>query len=211
MNNVLTAEQATELLKRGFSRRALGRFATMMTAGATLPFYNEPMMAQLSRVRGAMPDDAVIINANENPLGPCPEAAEAIYGIVKKGGRYMYDLTDGLATTIAEIEGVKREYVIPYAGSSSPLHTCVLGFCSPTKSFISADPGYEAGGRAAKFIGATEIKVPLLADGSHDLKKMVTADPNAGLIYICNPNNPSGTTTKKSEIVWALENKPKGS
>ena len=211
MNNVLTAEQATEILKRGFSRRALGRFATMITAGATLPFYNEPMMAQLSRVRGAMPADAVIINANENPLGPCPEAAEAIYGIVKKGGRYMYDLTDNLASTLADIEGVKADYVIPYAGSSSPLHTSVLGFCSPTKSFVSADPGYEAGGRAAKFIGAKEIKVPLLADGSHDLKKMVTADPNAGLIYICNPNNPTGTTTKKSEILWALENKPKGS
>ncbi len=75
MNNVLTAEQATELLKKGFSRRALGRFATMITAGAALPFYNEPVMAQLSRVRGAMPADAVIINANENPLGPCPEAA----------------------------------------------------------------------------------------------------------------------------------------
>jgi histidinol-phosphate/aromatic aminotransferase/cobyric acid decarboxylase-like protein len=211
MNNVLTAEQTSEILKRGFSRRALGRFATMITAGATLPFYNEPMMAQLSRIRGAMPADAVIINANENPLGPCPEAAEAIYGIVKKGGRYMYDLTDGLATTLAEIEGVKPDYVIPYAGSSSPLHTCVLGFCSPTKSFVSSDPGYEAGGRAAKFIGAKEIKVPLLADGSHDLKKMVAADPNAGLIYICNPNNPTGTTTKKSEILWALENKPKGS
>jgi len=211
MNNVLTAEQATDLLKRGFSRRALGRFATMITAGATLPFYNEPAMAQLSRVRGAMPADAVIINANENPLGPCPEAAEAIYGIVKKGGRYMYDLTDNLAKTIAEIEGVKPEYVIPYAGSSSPLHTVVLAFTSPTKSFVSADPGYEAGGRAAKFIGAKEIKVPLLADGSHDVKGMVAADPNAGVIYICNPNNPSGTTTKKSEIVWALENKPKGS
>jgi histidinol-phosphate aminotransferase len=211
MNNVLTAEQATEILKRGFSRRALARFATMITAGATLPFYNEPMMAQLSKIRGKMPDDAVIINANENPLGPCPEAAEAIYGIVKKGGRYMYDLTDGLAKTIADIEGVKADYVIPYAGSSSPLHTCVLGFCSPTKSFVSADPGYEAGGRAAKFIGAKEIKVPLLADGSHDVKKMVAADPNAGVIYICNPNNPTGTTTKKSEIVWALENKPKGS
>jgi histidinol-phosphate/aromatic aminotransferase/cobyric acid decarboxylase-like protein len=183
----------------------------MVTAGATLPFYNEPMMAQLSRVRGAMPADAVIINANENPLGPCPEAAEAIYGIVKKGGRYMYDLTDNLAKTIAEIEGVPVDYVKPYAGSSEPLHTTVLAFTSPTKSFVSADPGYEAGGRAAKWIGAKQVKVPLMADYSHDVKGMVNADPNAGVIYICNPNNPTGTTTKKSDIVWALENKPKGS
>ena len=211
MNNVLSAEQATELLKRGFSRRALGRFATMITAGAALPFYNEPMMAQLSRVRGEMPADAVIINANENPLGPCPEAAEAIYGIVKKGGRYMYDLTDNLGTTIAGIEGVKPNYVRPYAGSSEPLHTTVLAFTSPTKSFVSADPGYEAGGRAAKWIGAKNIKVPLKADYSHDVKAMVAADPNAGVIYICNPNNPTGTLTSRADIVWALENKPKGS
>jgi histidinol-phosphate aminotransferase len=211
MNDFLSAEQASELLKRGFSRRALGRFATMITAGAALPFYNEPVMAQLSRVRGAMPADAVIINANENPLGPCPEAAEAIYGIVKKGGRYMYDLTDGLAKTISEIEGVPAEYVKPYAGSSEPLHTSVMAFTSPTKSFVSADPGYEAGGRAAKWIGSKEYKVPLRADMSHDVKAMVAADPNAGCIYICNPNNPTGTTTKKSDILWALENKPKGS
>ena len=211
MNNLLTAEQTTDILNRGFSRRALGRFATMITAGATLPFYNEPMMAQLSRVRGALPADAVIINANENPLGPCPEAAEAIYGIVKKGGRYMYDLTDNLAKTIAEIEGVPENYVKPYAGSSEPLHTSVMAFTSPTKSLVSADPGYEAGGRAAKWIGAKEYKVALKSDYSHDLKAMVAADPNAGVIYICNPNNPTGTTTKKSDILWAYDNKPKGS
>jgi histidinol-phosphate aminotransferase len=211
MNNVLSAEQATDLLKRGFSRRALGRFATMITAGAALPFYNEPAMAQLSRVRGPMPADAVIINANENPLGPCPEAKEAIFGIVSKGGRYMYDLTDGLGTTIAEIEGVKPEYVRPYAGSSEPLHTSVMAFTSPTKSLVCADPGYEAGPRAAKWIGAKTVMVPLKADFSHDVKAMVAADPNAGVIYICNPNNPTGTTTPKADIVWALENKPKGS
>ncbi len=211
MINALNTDQATELLKRGFSRRALGRFATMITAGAALPFYNEPALAQLSRVRGAMPADAVIINANENPLGPCPEAAEAIYGIVKKGGRYMYDLTDGLVNTLAEVESVKPEYVIAYAGSSEPLHTTTMAFTSPTKSFVSADPGYEAGPRAAEFVGAKVIKVPLKADFSHDVKAMVAADPNAGVIYICNPNNPTGTLTPKSDIIWALENKPKGS
>jgi histidinol-phosphate aminotransferase len=210
MNNVLNAEQATELLKRGFSRRALGRFATMITAGAAMPFYNESAMAQLSRVRG-IPEDAVKIDANENPMGPCPEAAEAIYGVVKKGGRYMYDITDGLATTMAEVEGVKVEYVQPYAGSSEPLHTTTMAFTSPTRSFVSADPGYEAGPRAAEFVGAKVIKVKLNADYSHNVKAMVAADPNAGVIYICNPNNPTGTLTKRSDIEWVLANKPKGS
>ena len=70
----LTAEEKVDFLKRGFSRRSFGRIATMVAAGSTLPFYNESALAQLSQVRGA-PADAVIINANENPLGPCAEAA----------------------------------------------------------------------------------------------------------------------------------------
>ncbi|MCU1262168.1 MAG: aminotransferase [Bryobacterales bacterium] len=210
MNDILNAEQATEILKRGFSRRALGRFATMITAGAALPFYNESAMAQLSMVKD-IPADAVKINANENPLGPCPEAAEAIYSVVKKGGRYEYDITFNMAKTLAAIEGVKPEYVQPYAGSSEPLHTTVMAFASPTRSFVQGDPGYEAGGRAAKFVGAKVIAVPLTEDHAHDVKAMVAADSNAGVIYICNPNNPTGTLTKRSDIEWALANKPKGS
>ena len=55
------------------------------------------------------------------------------------------------------------------------------------------------------------IRVPLMKDYSHDVKAMVAANPDAGLIYICNPNNPTGTITKKSDIEWAIANKPKGS
>ena len=61
MNAVLTDEQKQEFLARGFSRRTLGRIAAMMTAGAALPFYNEPALAQLSKV--SAPPDAVLINA----------------------------------------------------------------------------------------------------------------------------------------------------
>jgi histidinol-phosphate aminotransferase len=65
--------------------------------------------------------------------------------------------------------------------------------------------------RAANISKAKLSKVPLKADHAHDVKAMVAADPNAGVIYICNPNNPTGTITPKEDIVWALENKPKGS
>ena len=101
------------------------------------------------------------MNANENPMGPCPEAAEAMRNMVQKGGRYMYQLTEELAQTMAAVEGVKSEYVRPFAGSSAPLHQAVLAYCSPQKSYVCGDPGYEAGGRAAKFIGAKAINVPL--------------------------------------------------
>src|SRR5215471_13959514 len=197
MSVCLQTEQKRDLLARGFSRRSFGRIATMLTAGAALPFYNEPAMAQLSAIRGPMPPDAVKINANENPLGPCQEAVAAIHAILPNGGRYLYEETFGMQEILAEQEGVKANYVQPYAGSSAPLHQAVLAFTSPTKPFVTADPGYEAGERAARFIGAKVISVPLTKSYAHDVKAMA-ASADAGLIYICNPNNPTGTLTPRA-------------
>ena len=198
-------------LQSDFSRRSLGRHAlTLIGAGASLPFFNEPALAQLSMI-GPLPADAVKINANENPLGPSAEAAEAIYGVIKKGGRYMYEETFSFSRTLAEQEGLKPNYVMPFPGSSDPLHRAVLAFTSPDKPFVMGDPGYEAGQRAAQFIGSKVIRVPLTKNHEHDVKAMAAASPNAGIIYICNPNNPTGTITKKADIQWLLANKPKGS
>jgi len=211
MNETLNTEVRSELLKRGFSRRSFGRFATLMTAGASLPFYNEAALAQgLSAMRN-LPPDAVKINANENPLGPCPEAAEAIFGVVKKGGRYLYEETFGFTKLQADLEGLKPNYVVPFAGSSAPLHQAVMAFTSPSRPLVMGDPGYEAADRAAQFVGAKTLRVPLAKDFSHDVKAMVKASPNAGVIYICNPNNPTGTMTSRADLEFVLANKPTGS
>jgi histidinol-phosphate aminotransferase len=206
---ILNDEQKRDLIQRGFSRRNFGRFAALLGAGAALPFYNEPALAQLSKVDA--PPDAVLINANENPLGPCKEAREAAASMIQYGGRYRYSESDKVAQILSEQEGVKQSYVRIHPGSSGPLHQAVLAFTGPEKPFVMADPGYEAGGRAADFIGAKTYRIPLKSDYSHDVKAMVAASPNAGLIYICNPNNPTGTLTPKSEILWLVANKPKGS
>ena len=209
MMNVLTEKQQQEFLSRGFSRRTFGRIATMLTAGAALPFYNEPALAQLSRVDA--PPDAVMINSNENPLGPCKEAREAAHRMVELGGRYLFGEAAKVKSILAEQEGLSGNYVDIYAGSSCPLHQAVLAFTSPTKPLIMGDPGYEAGGVAAEFVGAKVIRVPLAKDYSHDVKAMAAASPTPGLIYICNPNNPTGTLTTKSDLEWLVANKPKGS
>src|SRR3954447_13354414 len=124
MDSILTREQKRDFIARGFSRRNFGRIAAMMTAGATLPFYNEPALAQLSKVDA--PPDAVLINANENPLGPCKEAREAAAKMIEQGGRYRYSESDKVQQILAEQEGVKLDYVRIYAGSSAPLHQAVL-------------------------------------------------------------------------------------
>lgn len=196
----------------GMSRRAFGRALALATAGAALPFYSEASLAraQLSDA-GPLPAGAVKINANENPLGPCAEAAEAVRNLAGHGGRYLSDETDAFVEEFAARLGLKPEYVRPFAGSSDPLHRAVIAFTSPERSFVVADPGYEAGGRAAAFVGARVRKVPLAKDHSHDVRAMVAADPHAGVIYICNPNNPTGTLTPRAEIEYALSHKPKGS
>ncbi len=216
MSPILTAEQKSDFVRRGFSRRSFGRLASVLAAGSTLPFYSEHALAQLSMVRN-MPSDAVKINANENPMGPSPEAAEAAHNIIKNGGRYMYEQTYGLAEAIAGVESLKfdsmkpkNNYVEIFAGSSAPLHQAVLAYCSKDRPFVKADPGYEAGERAAKFIGASVVNVPLRkGTWDHDVKGMLAAAPNGGLYYICNPNNPTGTLTSRQDIEYLVANKPK--
>src|SRR5271170_3646661 len=93
MQHILGPERESELLARGFSRRDFFKVTSLMGAAASLPFYGEAALAQLSQV-GGMPADSVRINANENPLGPCPEALAAMSGFLKEGGRYHFELTD---------------------------------------------------------------------------------------------------------------------
>lgn len=197
------------------------RFLRLASIAAAAPVFTEAHFAHAAmqsgqanarRVRTAMPADAVLINANENPLGPCKAACEAIAAMAPKGGRYDIDGETGkLTRTFAEQNGLKEDHIAVYAGSSEPLHFAVLAFTSPQRSYITADPSYEAGTRAAMAAGAKVIPVPLTAAHAHDVKAMVAADPRAGLIYICNPNNPTGTLTSREDIQYALEHKPAGS
>jgi histidinol-phosphate aminotransferase len=159
-----------------------------------------------------VPNDAVLLNANENPMGPTRAARQAIADMAAKGGRYDLDgETARLIEVFCEQNKLKTDYVSVYAGSSEPLHFAALAFCSPARGYVCADPTYEAGARAAKLVDAPAKLVRLKEDYSHDVKAMSTADPKAGLIYVCNPNNPTGTVTNYKDIAWLLDNKPKGS
>jgi histidinol-phosphate aminotransferase len=210
MTGILNQAQEDDLLVRGFTRRNFFKMAAMVAGAASMPFYDEPALAQLSKIAN-VPANAVMINANENPLGPCPEALEAVHAAAVKGGRYLYQETDKLQALMASQEGLALESVRIFVGSSPALHQAVLAFTSPRRPLIVADPGYEAGERAANFIGSPVIKVPLTTTFSHDVKAMAAACSTSGLIYVCNPNNPSGTLTSKADIEWLVANKPAGS
>ena len=203
----------------GSSRRSFLRMAGL---AATLPLLSEAHFARAAQqaVAPKAPDDfphpsnpnAVMINANENPLGPSDAALSAITSIARTGGRY--DATgceDELTSLLAAEFGLPASHLSVYAGSSEPLQFATLAFTSPNHSYVTADPSYEAGMVAAAAAGAKVIKVPLTPTYAHDIHAMIAADPNAGVIYICSPNNPTGTLTPKDGILWALNHKPAGS
>jgi histidinol-phosphate aminotransferase len=198
------------LLPEGLSRRDFVRLAGFLAAGAALPFYNEFTLAQDIKSIAQIPPDAVRLNANENPLGPCPEALEAIRKILPMSGRYHFNETFAFMEAMAASESLPTTHVLPTAGSSDPLHRAVIAFTSPSRPLVIAEPGYEAPDGAAHFNKAKVIKVPLRKDYSHDTKAMATAHPQTGVIYVCNPNNPTGTVTRKEDIVALVENKPEG-
>ena len=197
------------------SRRSFIQLAAAASAAASLPIMTEAQLAYAQvkpRIASAPNRDAVMINANENPLGPSAVAREAIAKITPDGGRYLHDLSDELIHEFATMERLDPTYIDVYGGSSSPLHYTVLAFTSPQRSFITGDPGYEAGTFAAHLSGAKVHQVPLVKGSyAHDVKAMVAADPNAGVLYITNPNNPTGTITSRQDIEWAVEHKPAGS
>jgi histidinol-phosphate aminotransferase len=202
-----------DFIKRGFSRRGFNRAMTLLAAGSSLPFYNEAALAQRAQGMGRAPmsPDAVRISSNENPMGPCKEACEAMAAVLPQGGRYGSDV--GAATQLlADIEGLKPNYIQMFVGSSDPLHRFVMASVSKEHPLVVGDPGYEAPARAAQYMGAETIYVPLTKGSMiHDVKAMAAAHKSPGLIYVCNPNNPTGTCNSKEDIEWLVANKPAGS
>ena len=192
-----------------FSRRSFLQLSAAASAAAAFQIVTEPMLAAAGRK--AAPKDGIMIDSNENPLGPSQSARDAISAIIPLGGRYLFDLTDDLGHTFAQLEGLNPDSVHIFPGSSPALTFTVIAFTSPQRSYVTADPGYEAGMFAAEAAQARVVKVPLTKTYAHDVKAMIAAGPNAGLFYICNPNNPTGTVTPHSDIEYLVENKPKGS
>jgi histidinol-phosphate aminotransferase len=186
------------------SRRTFLQLSAAATAAMAFRIATEASLA--AEDRKTFHPGAVVIDANENPLGPCDAARKAIVDMAPQGGRYSYWLKEEFVKTFTEMEGLKPEYLMVFPGSSEPLHFSVLAFTSPTRSYVTADPGYEAGMRAATISGALLTK-----SYAHDVKAMVEAAPDAGLFYVCTPNNPTGTMTPHSDIEQLLAAKPKGS
>jgi histidinol-phosphate aminotransferase len=211
-------------MKQGVSRRSFVRILSAASAAATsfpaLAALQQPAApaaaaaqpAKRGGMRGMqLSPDTVIISSNENPLGPAQSALTAIGTTATQGGRYHFDEYVKTITVFNEQFGLKKDYSALFPGSSGPLDLALMSNIGPDKPLVYGDPSYEQGPRAADVMKATKYPVPLTATYAHDVKAMLKAHPSPGAYYIVNPNNPTGTMTPKSDIVWLVKNKPKGS
>ncbi|MEO1546863.1 MAG: histidinol-phosphate transaminase [Bacteroidota bacterium] len=146
--------------------------------------------------------DYTILNANENVLGPSPKVRQAMIDAFDKACRYPYQEIEEFAQQIAEKEGVTRAHVVLCAGSSEGLNATGLTYGVNGGEIITADPVYDFLLNYAQRFGAFINKVPLDKDLQHDLDEMERRLSNAtSLVFLCNPNNPSGTLIPKEKLV----------
>jgi histidinol-phosphate aminotransferase len=208
-------------MTQGVSRRSFMRIlgaasaaATSMPAFAALqqPAAPAPSAGRGGGMRGLqLSPDTVIISSNENPLGPAQSALATINTTAPLGGRYHFDEYMKTVTVFNEQFGLKKDYSALFPGSGGPLDLALMSNIGPDKPLVFGDPSYEQGPRAADVMKAPKYPVPLTATYAHDVKAMLKAHPSPGAYYIVNPNNPTGTMTPKEDIVWLVNNKPKGS
>ena len=191
------------------SRRSFLQASTAASVALAFRVVTEPVLAFAAAP--THPPGSVLINANENPLGPCSAARDAVAAITPQSGRYLTENADALSKQFAQSVGVTEDQVSIFAGSTPPLVFTVRAFCSPSASYVTADPGFEAGLFAADRAKARVVKVPLTKSYAHDVKAMIAAASDAGVFYVCNPNNPTGTVTSHADIEYLVENKPKNS
>ncbi len=171
-----------------------------LAAGAAL------LESPLSRIaeaaaRTPRPAGAILLNSNENPYGPSPKALEAYAQAASVANRYPDTAEDALRGAIAKHHGVAAEQVVLGCGSSEVLQMADLAFAAPGRPVVAAEPTFEAVLLYAKAIRADGVKVPLTADFRHDLPRMAAAAAEgAGLVYVCNPNNPTATIVSGDEL-----------
>jgi len=161
------------------------------------PFFKEYIAEKSPR----FPVFEAKLNANENPYGPSPMALEAFKKAAPYGNRYAWKELFELIEKIADFEGVSPKNVIMGPGSSDLLEKTAMALFADGGNVVSADPAYMSLIRVAEAVGGTWKSVPL-KDWSHDLNAMEAAiDEETKLVYICNPNNPTGTITDSSALL----------
>ena len=150
------------------------------------------------------PDDGgfIRISSNENARGPGRKTIEALRNTIspRVGRGYPPDNTAELVATIADLYGVGRDHVIVGTGSGPILEAATRAFCSAAKPLVTAAPTYGTPDQAAKRIGAPIKMIRVDRSLGLDTDAMAEAAKGAGMIFFCNPNNPTGTVHNATDM-----------
>jgi len=180
-------------------------FARLLGAGAAAAVVRPPISfaKPTQSVTTPLAEGGIVrLSANENPFGPSPKAFEAITASFNLACRYPDEHNDVLIDKLAKLNGVNHDQVLLGDGSGEILKLCAETFTGPQNgngNLVAADPTFEAILNNASVNGAEVVKVPLTSKYAHDLSKMLSS-AKAGLIYVCNPNNPTASITPKDEL-----------
>ena len=184
------------------NRRSWLKQLGIVTAGLGLQPFNgmsEPVRKPLIRKTA---DGKIHLDANENPYGPSPMARAAMTSAIIDSNRYNWSLRGELITGIAKKIHVSEDNILLGAGSTEILDLMVRFSAMGKGSFIVSDPTFAYWGETAQRLGMEKISVPLGADKRNDLPAMLKAiKGDTRLIYLCNPNNPTGTICDREALL----------
>lgn len=195
---------------RIFRRELLQHMGIALAGTKFLPALRETAASSAEpTASAATPSSPVRLNRNESPYGPCEKAKEAMRDAVADANRYPVQELDDLRDAIASLNGVTSDKITLGCGSTDLLRVAAETFLGPRKSLVIATPTFDAIAAYARANG-TEIRaLPLTKRYAHDLDAMSDrADASTGLIYICNPNNPTGGLTSKADLERFLARVP---
>lgn len=142
------------------------------------------------------------LSSNENPYGPSPLARAAMIENINISNRYNWELSTELIKAVAKKNNISTSNILLGAGSTEILDLVTRLSSSKKGSFLIADPSYSYWTEAAEKLGLKKITVPLTKSKQLDLGTMLTAiQSDTRLIYICNPNNPTGSIADRADLI----------
>lgn len=184
---------------------------------AIQPYVPGKPIAELERELGIK--NSVKLASNENPLGPSPKAVEALTAYLAKGndlhrypeggGYYLKSVLSGKLSKSGVTVG--PDNLILGNGSNELLDVAVRTFMGPGDEAVMARPSFIVYFLAVQSVGGKAVQVPLTSDYRHDLLKMADAvTGRTRMVFVANPNNPTGTSNKKDEFEQFMKRIPDG-
>ena len=193
------------LSRREFVRRFGAGGAALATASHVIGYGREELFAFEQGQRGQRPANAgemLRLSSNENLRGPSPKVLEVLRQHPSKdlGLGYPPPNQSAFTDTVAATYGAKPNNVIVSTGSGSILTAAVMAYCNSERALVSGDPSYGSPAGTAQRIKAPVKLIPVDSKLALDLEGMIRASIGAGLVFLCNPNNPTSSVASTAEV-----------